>query len=312
MTWVRLDDGYPDHPKVDRVGPLAAWLNVCAWAYCARNLTDGFVPIERVPRLANVGSTAKLAAALVEVNLWEPVEGGYMVHDYLAYNPSREAVLRERSATAKRVAEWRDKHGSNGVTPPDTNGGGNSVSNPSSNGVSNAVSTPPPVPIPVPSTSPKTIDDTPSLRSGGTAPQAAGAAAVKRKRGPPGNPRVAAVVDAFQALGPPEPLMTDRDRAAIKCSNAPPELIAECYDAVRRGDWGDQWKRDNLSVHAAVDWTNAYREQRPEPTAAEHDGAPPAQLGPDETRCVQCGVGGSGAWCRDCREQARAQRRKGA
>src|SRR5690242_4591704 len=97
MPWVRLDDGYPEHPKVDRVGPLAAWLNVCAWAYCARNLTDGFVPAERVSRLAAVQKPLELAKRLVEANLWEQVDGGFTVHDYLAYNPSREQVLKERS-----------------------------------------------------------------------------------------------------------------------------------------------------------------------------------------------------------------------
>jgi len=92
MPWVRLDDGYPEHPKVDQVGPLAAWLNVCAWAYCARNLTDGFIPNDRVPRLASVRQPLKLVDRLVEVDLWERVDGGYQVHDYLDYNPSRAQV----------------------------------------------------------------------------------------------------------------------------------------------------------------------------------------------------------------------------
>lgn len=154
MAWVRLDDGYPEHPKVDRVGPLAAWLNVCAWAYCARNLTDGFVPEGRVDRLAKVTNAKKLAASLVDAKLWERVDGGYLVHDFLAYNPSRETVLKERAATSKRVSEWRDKHGSNGVTTHVTNG--------VRTGVTNGVSTPPPVPIPShpdiePETTPKGV-----------------------------------------------------------------------------------------------------------------------------------------------------------
>jgi len=107
MSWVRLDDGYPEHPKVDRVGPLAAWLNVCAWAYCARNLTDGFVPSDRVFRLANVRQPAQLAGKLVAAKLWECVEGGYQVHDYLAYNPSRDQVLKERAQAAERMRSVR-------------------------------------------------------------------------------------------------------------------------------------------------------------------------------------------------------------
>lgn len=139
MPWVRLDDGYPEHPKVDRVGPLAAWLNVCAWAYCARNLTDGFVPEERVARLSAVPKPQQLAERLVEVNLWERTNGGFLVHDYLAYNPSREQVLKERSDTAQRVAEHRARR--NGVTPPDGNGASNDTSNARSNGVTNGAVT---------------------------------------------------------------------------------------------------------------------------------------------------------------------------
>jgi len=120
MPWVRLDDGYPEHPKVDQVGPLAAWLNVCAWAYCARNLTDGFVPADRVNRLANVKQPAQLAQKLVAARLWECVEGGYQVHDYLAYNPSRDQVLRSRERDAERMRSHRTPVRSSPEHPPDS------------------------------------------------------------------------------------------------------------------------------------------------------------------------------------------------
>ncbi len=149
MVWVRLDDGYPEHPKVDRVGPLAAWLNVCAWAYCARNLTDGFVPLERVDRLASVPKPRELVRRLVDARLWESTEGGYLVHDYLDYNPSREQVHKERAATAQRVAQHRynarSNTPSNGVTSPVTN----VVSNGPGTDVSNGGCTAAPYPVPV-------------------------------------------------------------------------------------------------------------------------------------------------------------------
>lgn len=159
-----MDDSYPEHPKVDHVGPLAAWLNVCAWAYCARNLTDGFVPAERVPRLADVPKPTQLVDRLVKAKLWEVVPGGYMVHDYLEYNPSREQVMAERAATARRVADYRARttgnSAGNGVTPPVTNTVSNGGSTPVSNGVSTAAPLTPrpgsgptgrsPVPLPVP------------------------------------------------------------------------------------------------------------------------------------------------------------------
>src|SRR6266705_2800835 len=137
MAWVRLDDGYPEHPKVDRVGPLAAWLNVCAWAYCARNLTDGFVPDGRVDQLAAVQKPRHLVELLLEGKLWERVPGGFLVHDFLDYNPSREQVLKERAAAAKRVNDWRNTKRTNGVGNAVTP----SVTNTASYGVTNGVRT---------------------------------------------------------------------------------------------------------------------------------------------------------------------------
>lgn len=104
MPWVKMDDEYPDHPKVEAAGPLAAWLNVCGWAYASRYLTDGFIPEGRVHRLADVPDAGALATKLVEVDLWERVPSGYRIHDYLKYNPTAEQVRAERDIAARRSA----------------------------------------------------------------------------------------------------------------------------------------------------------------------------------------------------------------
>ena len=44
MPWVRIDDGYADHPKMAAVGPLGQALWLAGLAYCNRYLTDGFIP----------------------------------------------------------------------------------------------------------------------------------------------------------------------------------------------------------------------------------------------------------------------------
>lgn len=111
MSWIRLDDQFTDHPKVVSAGPLAGWLHVCALVYCGRYLTDGFIPHGQVPKmadwtgialvppdnsLASAGSNVdwrQLVQRLVGVGLWVAVDGGYQIHDYLEYNPSREEAL---------------------------------------------------------------------------------------------------------------------------------------------------------------------------------------------------------------------------
>jgi hypothetical protein len=117
--WVKLDDQFPDHPKVIAAGPLAAWLYVAGLCYANRLLTDGFVPREVVPRLvAPYGTTpatrpGALADRLCAVGLWIAITGpgrdGFLIHDYTTYQRSRERVLTDRTQSTKRVTQWRQK-----------------------------------------------------------------------------------------------------------------------------------------------------------------------------------------------------------
>jgi hypothetical protein len=117
--WVKLDDHFPEHPKVIAAGPLAAWLYVAGLCYANRLLTDGFIPREVVPRLvAQAGTKYEtpeyLATRLCAVGLWTEETTaagfqGYRIHDYTTYQRSRERVLTDRTQTTKRVTQWRQK-----------------------------------------------------------------------------------------------------------------------------------------------------------------------------------------------------------
>jgi hypothetical protein len=105
MSWLKLSDGYPDDPKVAAAGPLAAMLDVCGMGYAARYLTDGSVPAGAVAKLINLDGISdrdgpvtadRLADRLVEVGRWERAPGGFQIHDYLDYNPSRAQSLEMR------------------------------------------------------------------------------------------------------------------------------------------------------------------------------------------------------------------------
>lgn len=114
MTWVRIDDQLPDHPKLARISarivPHAGWLHVCALCYCSRHLTDGFVPDGIIPRLVTFGTQQSLAA-LQESGLWERTDGGYLLHDYLEYQPSREQVQAQRAALHSKRSDAGRKGG---------------------------------------------------------------------------------------------------------------------------------------------------------------------------------------------------------
>ncbi len=120
MTWVRLDEAFPRHPKVAAAGPLGIAMQVTALCYCNQYLTDGFIPRSVAKSLLDFEGLVftlewrglddggcnvewhHIAKDLVEAKLWEEVEGGYQIHDYHDYQPSRAAVMAEREQ--KRAA----------------------------------------------------------------------------------------------------------------------------------------------------------------------------------------------------------------
>lgn len=151
MTWLRIEDRFPRHRRIRglRRDTAAKWLHVCALCYCSEHLTDGHIDQLAVDQIVTDAEIPKTAAQrcinkLVNVGLWiqwtEGEESGFLIRDFLDYNPAKEAVKQRREATAERQARWRDTHRDNAS--------GQFVSNASRNALRNALVTPPrPVPI---------------------------------------------------------------------------------------------------------------------------------------------------------------------
>jgi hypothetical protein len=150
VAWVRIDDRFPDNPKIVAVGEAAAYLYVTGLCYCNRELTNGFIPLGQVDRLVALrqdqnirDGPLQLAQRLCGLGLWMEGErkgvAGFVIHDYLKYQPSKKQVLAERAKTAARVERFRNGSGNcvtNAVTP--------TVGNATRNGVSNAAPNPNP------------------------------------------------------------------------------------------------------------------------------------------------------------------------
>lgn len=139
MSWVRVDDNFPDHPKTMALGSLrreAGFLHIEATCYASRFLTDGLVPGHVVK-----GYPKRLVAALIAAGFWEQAgDGAVTIHDYLVYQPSREVVLAQREATRARVSGHRNARG-NALQPRTSTHDGNA-----------AVTAPRPVPSRPPTT----------------------------------------------------------------------------------------------------------------------------------------------------------------
>lgn len=107
MPWGKLDDSLYDNPKLDKLGQhrmaaVGLWAVSISW--CNRWLTDGYITIERIRAL---GGTTRQAEALVMAGLFDRDGEGYRVHDFLAFNDSREEVLARRAAAASRQRKSR-------------------------------------------------------------------------------------------------------------------------------------------------------------------------------------------------------------
>jgi hypothetical protein len=103
LSWVKLDDNFPDHPKVALLPLRARWVFIQGLCYAARYMTDGLIP----EQVANRWEGPAAPAALVEAGLWETDEGrAFRIHDYLIYNPSKEE-LEARSDANRRNARKR-------------------------------------------------------------------------------------------------------------------------------------------------------------------------------------------------------------
>jgi hypothetical protein len=108
MTWAKLDDRFPEHPKVASLTDGAFRLHVTALCYVARNLTDGEIS-PAVLRLLR--GSPRRAAELVAAGVWDATESAWAIHDYLDYNPSREEVNGKR----EHINKERSKAGSKGA-----------------------------------------------------------------------------------------------------------------------------------------------------------------------------------------------------
>lgn len=91
MAYVKVECSVSRNRKFVKAGPGPSWLWLCGLAYCQEGHTDGFIPHEAIDYLG-CRSARNLAKHLVSAGLWDVVEGGWQVHDYLEHNRSAEQI----------------------------------------------------------------------------------------------------------------------------------------------------------------------------------------------------------------------------
>ncbi|MCL7377436.1 hypothetical protein [Streptomyces sp. 35G-GA-8] len=149
MPWVRLDDRFPSHRKVALLSDRAFRLYVSALCWSSENLTEGKLTDRELTLVARVRDMKKTARELEDARLWDRVEDGWMIHDFLEYNPDRAKVKADREANAARQQAYRERKkaeqdAKRNADEIESNGVTNASRNASRNGGSNDTPSPSP------------------------------------------------------------------------------------------------------------------------------------------------------------------------
>lgn len=125
MTWGRLHDGASRDDKLLALTDAAwrMWGN--GLIYCQDKLSDGFIPEHVIHTFGiRAKNKEKVADELCRVlvpgkgPLWHRVEGGYRVHDYHDWNPSKDQILEGRRQAQDRMRRRRtDRQSDVGGSP---------------------------------------------------------------------------------------------------------------------------------------------------------------------------------------------------
>lgn len=108
LPWIRLDF-CAHHPKLLQLVADGEWQAIALWHFalpwCGIAGTVGVVPAYA---LASLHGRQYDADKLVEVTLWEPLPGGWYVHDWDHYQPTGPgAEARRLKAQKAAQARWR-------------------------------------------------------------------------------------------------------------------------------------------------------------------------------------------------------------
>lgn len=129
MPWFNVDDSAYAHPKFMRLSLAATGLWVRAGAWCAQNMTDGWMP-EWVLPLAGMAADEldTLVAQLEDADLWVRGVGGWQFKDWTDWNKTREYHLQERAKARERQRLHRERMTQSNAGHAVTNGVSHAVS----------------------------------------------------------------------------------------------------------------------------------------------------------------------------------------
>jgi len=118
VSWLKKDDRFPEHRKIRRLTDGQYRLHDTALHACAKDETDGLVTENDIADMEHGRRLRRHVQSLVDAGLWHKVHNGWLVNDYLDYNPSHAELDEKREQARTRQAKWRKgRSGANSDDP---------------------------------------------------------------------------------------------------------------------------------------------------------------------------------------------------
>lgn len=114
MSWAKFDDRTPSNPKVQLLSDAAFRLWFSSVCHCCEHLTDGAIGKEIPGILPKAPSGIRLRRAiqeLVDRGLWDETAAGWLVHDFLEWNPTAQKVRAKKQARSEAGRRGGKKSG---------------------------------------------------------------------------------------------------------------------------------------------------------------------------------------------------------
>lgn len=104
MTWIKLQDNCPRHPKVEALSDRAFRVWIGSLCYASEFLTNGVLPEvfwKKIPK--------SIRAELSSCGLWDWSEPNFLIHDYLHHQTRKEDVEHEKARNRAKAAAYRGR-----------------------------------------------------------------------------------------------------------------------------------------------------------------------------------------------------------
>lgn len=116
MTWIKLDDNFPDHHKIAGLSDSGFRLYIEMICYCNRLLTDGYIKKSALDKL----DKGIIHLELVDAKLLDLTTDGVYIRSYDEWQTLKSDVERKRRQGNARVTALRSRGSNADVTLPET------------------------------------------------------------------------------------------------------------------------------------------------------------------------------------------------